>query len=212
MPNDDMTGRQMRIYEYIRSQIKSRGIPPTVREICEAVGLKSPSSVHFQLTQLEQKGYIRRDLSKSRSIELLERQEDGPIAANVSQIPSCMVRLPLLGRVSAGQPLLAEGNVEEYVTLPHCLVGDDASFVLKVKGESMLGAGILNGDYVVVREQQQAANGEIVVALIGDEATVKTFYREPDRVRLQPENPTMEPIYSTNPRILGRVVALVRTM
>lgn len=214
MQSHRLSKRQQQIYNFICSEVHDKGYPPSVREIAEAVGLRSPSTVHVHLQVLEDKGYIKRDLSKSRALEVVH-ESDAPLEGNARQVKNAehqLVRLPLLGRVAAGAPILAEGNVEEYVTLPRCLVGDDASFILRVKGESMIGAGIFNGDFVVVRQQQDAVSGEIVVAQLGEEATVKTFYREHDRVRLQPENPTMEPIYARNPRILGRVVALIRTM
>lgn len=211
MTQANLTQRQARVYECLRRFVAERGYPPTLRELMQELGFKSPSSVHAYLAQLEQLGYIRRDVSKSRALELLV-DAGCPTGANHDLDTLNAVRLPLLGRVAAGEPIVADGSVEEYVTLPHSLVGDDASFVLKVKGDSMVGAGIFDGDFVVVREQHDAANGEIVVALLGDEATVKTFYREKGRIRLQPENPTMQPIYTDNPRILGRVVALLRTL
>ncbi len=208
----NLTQRQARVYECLRRFVSERGYPPTVRELMEALGFKSPSSVHVYLAQLEQLGYIRRDLSKSRAVELLG-DTAGSATESRGQLDTLnAVRLPLLGRVAAGKPIVADGSVEEYMTLPRCLMGDDASFILKVKGDSMIGAGIFDGDFVAVREQQDATNGEIVVALLGDEATVKTFYREKNRIRLQPENPSMQPIYAENPRILGRVVALLRTL
>ncbi len=208
----NLTQRQARVYECLRRFVSERGYPPTVRELMEALGFKSPSSVHVYLAQLEQLGYIRRDLSKSRAVELLG-DTAGSATESRGQLDALnAVRLPLLGRVAAGKPIVADGSVEEYLTLPRCLMGDDASFILKVKGDSMIGAGIFDGDFVAVREQQDATNGEIVVALLGDEATVKTFYREKNRIRLQPENPSMQPIYAENPRILGRVVALLRTL
>ncbi len=206
-----LSPRQARVYECLRGFVEEKGYPPTVRELTGTLGFKSPSSVHAYLAQLEQLGYIRRDMSKSRAIELLD--ETGRPAASVEDKPDGEeLRLPLLGRVAAGSPIVAEGSIEEYMTLPRCLVGDDASFVLRVKGDSMIGAGIFDGDYVVIKEQRNAVNGEIVVALLGEEATVKTFYREKDRVRLQPENPSMEPIYTDDPLILGRVVAILRTL
>ncbi len=210
----NLTQRQARVYECLRRFVSERGYPPTVRELMEALGFKSPSSVHAYLAQLEQLGYIRRDLSKSRAVELLvDATVADPAPGKACDLDALnAVRLPLLGRVAAGKPIVADGSVEEYMTLPRCLVGDDASFILKVKGDSMIGAGIFDGDFVAVREQQDATNGEIVVALLGDEATVKTFYREKNRIRLQPENPSMQPIYAENPRILGRVVALLRTL
>ena len=209
-----LSKRQQQIYDFICSEVASKGYPPSVREIADAVGLRSPSTVHVHLQVLEDRGYIKRNLSKSRALEVVHTQ-DAETFDDAKETPASdanMVRLPLLGRVAAGEPILAVSNVEEYMTLPRCLVGDEASFILKVKGDSMIGAGIFNGDYVVVKQQPDAVSGEIVVAQLEDEATVKTFYRERDTVRLQPENPTMQPIYARNPRILGRVVALIRTM
>ena len=203
--------RQQQIYDFICSEVKDKGYPPSVREIAQAVGLRSPSTVHVHLQVLEDKGYIKRNLSKSRALEVVHA-DDVMGAADEPSANSQLVTLPLLGRVAAGIPILAEGNVEEYMTLPRCLLGDDASFILKVKGDSMIGAGIFNGDFVVVKQQADAVNGEIVVAQLGEEATVKTFYREKGTVRLQPENPTMQPIYTLDPRILVRVVALIRMM
>ncbi len=211
-----LSKRQQQIYDFICSEVASKGYPPSVREIADAVGLRSPSTVHVHLQVLEDRGYIKRNLSKSRALEVVHTQDtetfDDAKEAETPASDANMVRLPLLGRVAAGEPILAVSNVEEYMTLPRCLVGDEASFILKVKGDSMIGAGIFNGDYVVVKQQPDAVSGEIVVAQLEDEATVKTFYRERDTVRLQPENPTMQPIYTRNPRILGRVVALIRTM
>lgn len=207
MERKKLTKRQGQIYDFICKEVADKGYPPSVREIANAVGLSSPSTVHTHLQVLEDKGYIKRDLSKPRALEIIGK--DSPAASVGSS--SRIVNLPLVGRVAAGMPVLAEQNIESYMPLPETIVGDAASFVLKVKGESMIQAGIFDGDFVVVKEQNDAVNGQIVVALIEDEATVKTFYKEPDRVRLQPENPTMSPIYAKNPRILGRVIALVRS-
>ena len=212
MQTQRISKRQKQIYDFICSEVKEKGYPPSVREIAQAVGLRSPSTVHVHLQVLEDKGYIRRNLSKSRALEVVHADDIQETGDDRPSDSRQLVTLPLLGRVAAGAPILAEGNVEEYMTLPRCLLGDDASFVLKVKGDSMIGAGIFNGDFVVVKQQADAVNGEIVVAQLGEEATVKTFYREKEAVRLQPENPTMQPIYTRNPRILGRVVALIRTM
>ena len=212
MQTQRISKRQKQIYDFICSEVKEKGYPPSVREIAQAVGLRSPSTVHVHLQVLEDKGYIRRNLSKSRALEVVHADDIQETGDDRPSDSRQLVTLPLLGRVAAGAPILAEGNVEEYMTLPRCLLGDDASFVLKVKGDSMIGAGIFNGDFVVVKQQADAVNGEIVVAQLGEEATVKTFYREKETVRLQPENPTMQPIYTRNPRILGRVVALIRTM
>ena len=206
--------RQLAIYDFIRSYSDEHGYPPSVREIGAAVGLASPSTVHMHLKVLEEQGLIKRDSKKPRTIEVMGKQapETQTRLASVSQqLNDNVIRLPLGGRVAAGVPILAEQNVEETLALPTSVVGDASSFILRVRGDSMINAGIFDGDYIVVREQRDAHDGEIVVALIDDSATVKTFYRERDRVRLQPENDTMEPIYATNPVILGRVTALIRS-
>lgn len=210
MERKKLTKRQAQIYDFICSEVATKGYPPSVREIAVAVGLSSPSTVHTHLQVLEDKGYIKRDLSKPRALEILGQNPPRAASDSVGS-DSGVIRVPLVGRVAAGTPILAEQNIESVLPLPQALVGDAASFALRVKGESMIQAGIFDGDFVVVKEQSSAANGQIVVALIGDEATVKTFYLEQDRVRLQPENPTMAPIYVKNPRILGRVIALVRS-
>lgn len=206
--------RQLAIYDFIRSYSDEHGYPPSVREIGSAVGLASPSTVHMHLKVLEEQGLIKRDSKKPRTIEVMGKQEESASdLASVSQDPNDnVIRLPLVGRVAAGVPILAEQNVEETLALPTSIVGDASSFILRVRGESMVNAGIFDGDYIVVKEQQDAHDGEIVVALIDDSATVKTFYREKDRVRLQPENDTMAPIYVENPVILGRVTALIRSV
>lgn len=208
MERKKLTKRQAQIYEFICNEVAEKGYPPSVREIANAVGLSSPSTVHTHLQVLEDKGYIKRDLSKPRALEIIGKESPAERAVGSS---SAIVNVPLVGRVAAGMPILAEQNIEAMIPLPEAIVGDAASFVLRVKGESMVQAGIFDGDFVVVKEQPDAVNGQIVVALIDDEATVKTFYREPDRIRLQPENPTMAPIYVTDPKILGRVIALVRS-
>ena len=210
MEEPKLTKRQREILDYIRREVKAKGYPPSVREIAEAVGLSSPSTVHTHMQVLEDKGYIRRELSKPRALELTDLAddvEDGRVCDSER-----VVKLPLVGRVAAGMPIVAEQNVEALIPLPEAIVGDEGSFVLRVQGYSMVQAGIYDGDFVIVRQQPTAENGEIVVALIGDEATVKTFYREPDKVRLQPENDSMEPIYVVNPTILGKVIALIRSM
>ncbi len=210
--------RQLAIYDFIRSYSEEHGYPPSVREIGAAVGLASPSTVHMHLKVLEEHGLIKRDSKKPRTIEVMGKQatepvEDGQALASVAQDPaSNSISLPLVGRVAAGTPILAEQNVEETLTLPTSIVGDSSSFILRVRGDSMVNAGIFDGDYIVVKEQHEAHDGEIVVALLDDSATVKTFYREADRVRLQPENDLMEPIYVKDPVILGRVTALVRSL
>ena len=209
--------RQLAIYDFIRAYSDEHGYPPSVREIGAAVGLASPSTVHMHLKVLEEQGLIKRDSKKPRTIEVMRDDQGSPEAsqplASVSQdVGANVIRLPLVGRVAAGVPILAEQNVEETLALPTSVVGDASSFVLRVRGESMINAGIFDGDYIVVKEQHDAHDGEIVVALIDDSATVKTFYRERDRVRLQPENDAMEPIYVESPVILGRVTALIRSL
>ena len=206
-----ITKRQQQIYDFIRSYQLEKGYPPSVREMAAAVGLSSPSTVHAHLSALEARGLIKRDKTKPRALEVFN--EDGTAAklAEVKEQPDRgTISLPLVGRVAAGLPILAEQNVEDTFTLPTEIVTDSSSFVLEVHGESMINAGIFNGDFIVVREQKSAMNGEIVVAMIDGEATVKTFYKEAGRVRLQPENDSMEPIYASNTVILGKVVALMR--
>ncbi|MCX6385749.1 MAG: transcriptional repressor LexA [Solirubrobacterales bacterium] len=200
----NLTKRQREISEFIKKYSSIHGYPPTVREIGKAVGLASSSTVHAHLANLEKIGLLRRDASKPRAIELLDRAVD-----NVKNI----VRpngLPLVGQVAAGQPTLAEENIEEYIDVPEVAGGDSGEYVLRVRGESMKDAGILAGDFVVVRPQDGARDGDIVVALVGEEATVKRFFREKDHIRLQPENQSMEPIRSKDVRILGQVVGLMR--
>ena len=201
----DLTKRQQEIFDFIKRYSAGHGYPPTVRDIGQAVGLASSSTVHAHLANLEKLGLLRRDPSKPRAIELLDKA--------VEQVRS-IVRpdgLPLVGHVAAGSPLLAEENIEDYVPVPQLAGGDEGEYVLRVRGESMIDAGILPGDYVVVRPQDTAIDGEIVVALVGEEATVKRFFREADHIRLQPENPEHEPIRSKDAQILGRVVGLYRS-
>jgi len=202
----DLTKRQQEIFEFIKRYSAGHGYPPTVRDIGKAVGLASSSTVHAHLANLEKLGLLRRDPTKPRAIELLDRA--------VEQVKS-IVRpegLPLVGQVAAGSPVLAEENIEEYVAVPQLAGGDDGGYVLRVRGESMKNAGILPDDLVVVRRQETARDGEIVVALVGEEATVKRFFQEKDHIRLQPENETMEPIRSREVRVLGRVVGVLRTV
>jgi repressor LexA len=201
----DLTKRQQEIFDFIKKYSAKYGYPPTVRDIGKAVGLASSSTVHAHLANLERIGLLRRDPSKPRAIELLDKAAQGVRS---------LVRpgLPLVGQVAAGQPVLAEDNIEDYVQTPAFAGGEDGSYVLRVKGESMKDAGILDGDLVVVKQQDTATDGEIVVALIGEEATVKRFFREPDHVRLQPENDSMEPIRSREVRVLGKVVGLMRSL
>lgn len=216
MSKDKLSKRQQSIYDYICTYTRDHGYPPSVREIGAAVGLASPSTVHMHLKSLEEKGYIHRDSKKPRTIEVVEdsapEQSSTPLVNVTQNVDGNTITLPVVGRVAAGVPILAEQNVEEVMSLPTSVVGDSSSFVLRVHGQSMINAGILDGDYIVVKEEHDAHNGEIVVALIDDSATVKTFYREKDRIRLQPENDTMEPIYADNPVILGRVTALIRSI
>ncbi|HVP03623.1 MAG TPA: transcriptional repressor LexA [Solirubrobacteraceae bacterium] len=209
----DLTKRQQEIFDFIKTYSARYGYPPTVRDIGKAVGLTSSSTVHAHLANLEKLGVLRRDPSKPRALELLDRATRGAGAAVHGAIGKVVSPgLPVVGAVAAGQPILAEENIEEYVHVPQAAGGDDGEYVLRVRGDSMVDAGILEGDYVVVRPQQTAADGEIVVALVGEEATVKRFYRESDHVRLQPENASMEPIRSKDVRVLGRVVGLFRSV
>jgi repressor LexA len=208
-----LTARQQEIWNYLVEYVDGHGYPPTVREIGEQVGLASPSTVHAHLANLERAGLLKRDPTKPRALELLGREKK-LVQAEPAQRDDIQ-RLPLLGEIAAGGPMLAEQNIEEYVELPDRIAKGD--FLLRVKGESMINAGILDGDIVVVRRQQDARNGEIVVALAGadesaDEATVKTFYREDGRIRLQPENDTLEPIYAQHVEILGRVTGVFRSL
>lgn len=208
-----ITKRQQQIYDFILSYQQEKGYPPSVREMASAVGLSSPSTVHAHLNALEEHGLIKRDSTKPRALELFKQDGSPAILAKVEENPSRgTVTLPLIGRVAAGIPILAEQNVEDSFTLPSEIATESSSFILEVHGDSMINAGIFNGDFIVVREQPNAMNGEIVVAMIDNEATVKTFYKERGRVRLQPENDAMEPIYASNPTILGKVVALMRRL
>ena len=212
-----ITKRQQQIYDFIRSYQTEKGYPPSVREMAAAVGLSSPSTVHAHLSALEAHGLIKRDKTKPRALEVFE-QENGIIntedTAEGKALPEMrgVVSLPLVGRVAAGLPILAEQNIEDTFTVPTEIASDSSSFILEVHGNSMINVGIYNGDYIIVREQPSAMNGDIVVAMIDGSATVKTFYKERGRVRLQPENDAMEPIYADNPTILGKVVALMRRL
>jgi repressor LexA len=204
----ELTGRQQEIWTFLVDYVDRQGYPPTVREIGEAVGLASPSTVHAHLANLERAGLLRRDPTKPRALELTGRAQRAPAAA------AALPKLPLIGQIAAGGPLLAEQNVEDEIAVPESLHGD---FLLRVRGESMIEAGILDGDIVVVRRAQDARNGQIVVALAGDdesadEATVKTFFREKGRIRLQPENASMEPIYANHVQILGTVTGVFRSL
>jgi repressor LexA len=197
----NLTKRQREIFDFVKSYGEEHGYPPTVRDIGKAIGLTSSSTVHAHLANLEKLGVLRRDPTKPRAIEVLVDKAKAAVA------PS---GLPLVGQVAAGQPVLAEENIEEYVPVPQIAGGDEGEFVLRVKGDSMVGAGIFEGDYVVVRPQETAGDGEIVVALVEDEATVKRFFKEEDHVRLQPENDTLDPIRSRDVQLLGRVVGVCR--
>ncbi len=228
----ELTNRQREIFEYIKQASKEKGYPPSVREIGEAVGLKSSSSVQSHLNALVKKGYLTRSSSSARALSINKdaandettnssladskehkKAKDKTVSSDINdELYRNIVAMPLVGKVAAGTPILAEQNVEETLGMPKQIVGDHNSFLLTVSGESMIEAGILDGDIVVVSEQKSANNGDIVVAMINNEATVKTFYKEDGRIRLQPQNSTMEPIYATDVSILGKVTALFRTI
>ena len=197
----DLTKRQKEIFDYIKGYASKQGYPPTVREIGKAVGLTSSSTVHAHLANLEKIGLLRRDPTKPRAIEVLVDKAKKAISAK---------GLPVVGQVAAGQPILAEENIEEYVEVPEAIGGEDSDYVLRVRGDSMRDAGILEGDFVVVKSADDASDGEIVVALLEDEATVKRFFREKDRIRLQPENKAYKPIRTREAELLGRVVGVFR--
>lgn len=202
MPYGKISKKQSEILEYIKSQIINKGYPPSVRDICEAVDLKSTSSVHSHLETLEKNGYIRRDPTKPRAIEIIDD--------NFNLARREVVNVPVVGKVAAGQPILAVENVESYFPVPMEFMPNEQCFMLKVKGDSMINAGIFDGDTILVEQCQTALNGDMVVALVEDSATVKTFYREADHIRLQPENDTMEPIIVTDCQILGKVFGVFR--
>ena len=202
MPNGKISEKQKEILEYIKQEILNKGYPPAVREICEAVHLKSTSSVHSHLETLEKNGYIRRDPTKPRAIEIMDD------TFNLTRRE--MVNVPVIGNVAAGQPLLAVQNIENYFPIPAEYMPNQETFMLKVKGESMINAGILDGDHILVERQSTASNGEIVVALVDDSATVKTYYKEDGHYRLQPENDTMDPIIVDEVSILGKVFGVFR--
>lgn len=197
-----ISNKQQEILNYIKEEILKRGYPPAVREICEAVNLKSTSSVHSHLETLEKNGYIRRDPTKPRAIEICDD--------SFQMVRTEMVSIPVVGRVAAGEPILAEENIESYFPIPADIVPRGESFILKVKGDSMINVGIFSGDQIFVNACNTANNGDTVVALVDDSATVKTFYKEKDYIRLQPENDTMEPIIVKDAQILGKVVGLIR--
>lgn len=202
MSNGKISAKQQEILEYIKSQLLAKGYPPSVREICEAVHLKSTSSVHSHLETLEKNGYIRRDPTKPRAIEIIDD--------NFNLTRREVVNVPILGQVAAGQPLLAVENIENYFPIPTEFMPNAETFMLKVKGDSMINAGIFNGDKILVQKQSDAQNGDIVVALVDDSATVKTFYKENGHYRLQPENDTMDPIIVNECSILGKVFGIMR--
>jgi repressor LexA len=201
----DLTKRQQEIFDFIKRYSAKYGYPPTVRDIGKAVGLASSSTVHAHLANLEKIGLLRRDPTKPRAIELLDRAVGG--VRNLVR-PG----LPLVGQVAAGQPVLAEENIEDYVTTPELAGGEEGDYLLRVRGDSMMNIGILDGDLVVVKRQESANNGDVVVALVGEDATVKRYFKESDHVRLQPENDSMEPIRSREVRVLGKVVGLMRSL
>ena len=211
---DTLTRKQQAVMDCIERCINEKGYGPTVREICAELGLSSPSTVHVHLKTLEQKGYIVRDPLKSRSISLPAGRKPKASAEPSIIRPSFskVIDVPLVGNVAAGEPILAEENITDTITLPTDIVGDSPSFMLSVRGESMIEAGINDGDYVVVKEQPVANNGDIVVAILDDGATVKRFYKEKDHIRLQPENSTMEPILTKDCSIAGKVVAVFRRL
>jgi len=203
---EDLNQKQVEILLFIKSEIQRQGYPPSVREICKGVDLKSTSTVHAHLEKLESLGYIRKDATKPRAIEIIERDEDFLLTRKKT------VDVPIIGQVTAGAPILAVENIEDTYPVPADLVEGLDVFMLEIKGESMVDAGILDGDLVLVREQKNANNGDIVVALMDDEATVKRFFKEEDRIRLQPENEYMDPIYVRDVGILGKVIGLYRKL
>ncbi len=198
---NELSAKQRQILDYLKAEVREKGYPPSVREICEAVGLKSTSTVHGHLSRLEKKGLIRRDPTKPRAIEILDEDEENKKA---------LVQVPILGHITAGNPILAVEEIEGTFPIPKEYVHDDSVFMLRVKGESMIEAGIFDKDLILVRQQQDAQDGDIIVALIEDFATVKTFYREKDYIRLQPENATMSPIIVKDVSVLGKVIGLFR--
>ncbi|MEF9997467.1 MAG: transcriptional repressor LexA [Lachnospiraceae bacterium] len=204
MAQGKISKKQLEILTYIKEQLLDKGYPPAVREICEAVNLKSTSSVHSHLETLEKNGYIRRDPAKPRAIEIIDD------TFNLTRRET--VNVPIIGRVAAGEPLLAQENIENYFTIPMEFMPNNETYMLKVQGESMMNIGILDGDYILVEKQQTARNGDIVVALVEDSATVKTFYKEEGVYRLQPENDNMDPIIVNSVEILGKVIGVFRFM
>ena len=207
---EELSERQLSILNFIVKEIKEKGYPPSVREIGKAVGLKSPASVHNHLKTLEKYNYLRRDPSKPRAIEILYN----PFEKEGDQFDKEMVHIPLVGKVTAGEPILAEENIEDYFPVPidYITTSGKELFMLQIKGSSMINAGIHDGDFVIASQQNHADNGDIIIALLEDEATVKTFYKEEDHVRLQPENENMEPIIASNVMVLGKVTGLYRRL
>lgn len=203
---EDLTQKQIEILHFIKSHIQKHGYPPAVREICKGVDLKSTSTVHRHLEKLEEKGYIRKDPTKPRAIEILDRDDDSLFATKKT------VDIPIVGKVTAGQPILAIEHIEDTFPVPIEIAQRGSLFMLRVRGDSMIEAGILNDDYVLVKQQNDAINGDIVVALIEDEATIKRFFKEEDHIRLQPENQSMSPILVKDVRILGKVIGLYRKL
>ena len=202
MSKENLSSKQEEILNYIKECLLNKGYPPTVREICQAVNLKSTASVQSHLNKIEEKGYIIRDKTKSRTIEI--------VGDDLADFKTEVVNIPLLGHIAAGAPILAEQNIESYFPIPAEYISNKTTFMLKVKGDSMINAGIFDGDTIIVESCNTARNGDIIVALIEDSATVKTFYKEEGRYRLQPENDDMSPIYVDNVQILGKVVGLFR--
>jgi repressor LexA len=203
---EDLNENQVRILHFIKDQIKQKGYPPSVREICKGVNLRSTSTVHRHLERLETKGYIRRDPTKPRAIEILDHSDD-----NIFQ-PKRTVDIPIIGKVTAGEPVLAVEHIEDTFPVPIELAERGPLFMLRVQGDSMIEAGILDGDYVIVKQQNDAINGDVVIALIDNEATIKRFYKEKNYIRLQPENQSMEPIIVKDVKILGKVIGLYRKL
>lgn len=207
MDKDKLSPRQKEILRFILSEVRKRGYPPSVREIGKAVGLSSSSTVHAHLSNLEKKGYLKRGQALPRAIEVIKPKTAPPLAEHKT-----LVSVPLVGQIAAGEPLLAEENIEDYVPLPTEFTGEGTTFMLRVKGDSMIEAGIFDGDYVVVRKQETAENGEIAAVLMEDEATVKRFFKERNQIRLQPENPSMSPIITKEATVLGKVIAVLRRL
>ncbi len=213
---NSLTEREQKILEYMKIQTKLKGYPPTVRELCQSLGIKSTSTAHKNIENLERKGYIRKDPSKRRAIEILDHEpvsDESSVSEETLEKRDDVIDIPVVGKVAAGMPILAQQNIEDSFPIPSRFIGGGDHFMLKVKGDSMIEAGILDGDYILVRQQNIARNGEIVVAMVNElegEATVKTFYKEKDHIRLQPENPTFAPIIVKDATILGLVKGVFR--